>query len=181
MPDLALCIQRRHRLRPLHLAPRSAHQLHRRQLARRASARWPTLLCSSCVAAGFAAAHGYRQLALTSAYFCHTFWPLYTGQPESTMARTLPSLIPYASITYGSHSSGLDPAGICSTAMLRECVHAAEVRVPNFVVPDPTDRTPALVQTEPPLQENVLSALGRLRSGPLLPPTPSKFSRGPLL
>ena len=29
-----------------------------------------------------------------------------------------------------------------------ECIHLADVRVPNFVVPDPTDRTPALVHAQ---------------------------------
>ena len=56
--------------------------------------------------------------------------------------------------TFATQSSRLratNDLGTCKDVVFREmgeCIHAAEVRVPNFVVPDPTDRTPALVRAE---------------------------------
>jgi hypothetical protein len=41
--------------------------------------------------------------------------------------------------------------GTCKDVVFREmgeCIHVADVRIPNFVVADPTDRTPALVRAE---------------------------------
>ena len=54
--------------------------------------------------------------------------------------------------TFATQSSGLrasDALLTCKDTVFREmgeCVHIADVRVPNFVVPDPTDRTAALVR-----------------------------------
>jgi hypothetical protein len=56
--------------------------------------------------------------------------------------------------TFATQASRLrtsNALGTCKDVVFREmgeCIHAAEVRVPNFVVPDPTDRTPALVRAE---------------------------------
>jgi hypothetical protein len=56
--------------------------------------------------------------------------------------------------TYAAQAARLRAAttlGTCKDAVFREmgeCIHAAEVRVPNFVQPDPTDRTPALLHAE---------------------------------
>jgi hypothetical protein len=44
-----------------------------------------------------------------------------------------------------------DALGTCKDVVFREmgeCIHRVEVRVPNFVVPDSTDRTPALERAE---------------------------------
>ena len=56
--------------------------------------------------------------------------------------------------TFATQSSRLrrsDALGICKDVVFREmgeCIHLADVCVPNFVVPDPTDRTAALVQAK---------------------------------
>ena len=53
--------------------------------------------------------------------------------------------------TQSSRLRGSDSLGTCKDSVFREmgeCVHAAEVRIPNFVVADSTDRTPALVHAE---------------------------------
>ena len=56
--------------------------------------------------------------------------------------------------TFATQSSRLrqsDVLGICKDVVFREmgeCIHLADVRVPNFVVPDPTDRTAALDQAK---------------------------------
>jgi hypothetical protein len=56
--------------------------------------------------------------------------------------------------TFATQSSRLrasNALGTCKDVVFREmgeCLHGAEVRIPNFVVPDPTDRTSALVQAE---------------------------------
>ena len=53
--------------------------------------------------------------------------------------------------TQSSQLRGSDALGVCKDVVFREmgeCIHLADVRVPNFVVPDPTDRTAALVQAK---------------------------------
>jgi len=56
--------------------------------------------------------------------------------------------------TFATQSSRLrasNALGTCKDVVFREmgeCIHGAEIRIPNFVVPDPTDRTTALVQAE---------------------------------
>src|SRR5665213_3375756 len=56
--------------------------------------------------------------------------------------------------TYATQSQKLRNTatlGTCKDAVFREmgeCIHAAEVRVPNFVQPDPTDHTPALLHAK---------------------------------
>lgn len=56
--------------------------------------------------------------------------------------------------TFATQSSRLrqsETLGTCKDVVFREmgeCIHSADVRVPNFVVFDPTDRTAALIQAE---------------------------------
>src|SRR5262249_41060863 len=56
--------------------------------------------------------------------------------------------------TFATQSAGLrssDALGTCKDVLFREmgeCMHRADVRIPNFVVADPTDRTAALIQAE---------------------------------
>jgi len=56
--------------------------------------------------------------------------------------------------TFATQSSRLrasEVLGTCKDVVFREmgeCIHRAEIRVPNFVVADPTDRTAAIVQAD---------------------------------
>jgi hypothetical protein len=53
--------------------------------------------------------------------------------------------------TQSSRLRGNNSLGTCKDVVFREmgeCIHTAQVRVPNFIVADATDRTPALVEAE---------------------------------
>lgn len=53
--------------------------------------------------------------------------------------------------TQSARLRGTTSLGTCKDAVFREmgeCIHEAEVRVPNFITVDPTDRTPALLEAK---------------------------------